>query len=150
MAGGAMGFADSPGGAYLALKWVASNGNVLGPFAEGGQIDLHHVQAIKQVFAEMLLFHHVPERSVGGSDDAARRPWMVSVPPTRSNEPFLEHARATWPAWSSARRHLVEKEGAAVGPSRSGRGDGSPRPVKALSRGRTIRFPAASRAGRRS
>jgi len=44
--------------------------NVLGPFAQGGQPQIDHVEAVEQVFAKDAAFCRIGKVAVGGRDDA--------------------------------------------------------------------------------
>ena len=80
----------------------------------GGSWIVHDVEPVVQVLAELPLVDASCQVAVGGGDDA-HVDLDVSLPPTRSNSPLLQHAQQLR---LHRRRHvadLVEEERAAVG-----------------------------------
>ncbi len=53
-------------------------------FAERGELQMNHVQAVIQVFAEAPFAHQRQQLNVGGGDDA-HVDFELSVPPRRIN-----------------------------------------------------------------
>ena len=88
--------------------------DVLGPLAQRRQVDLDHVEPVKEVFAELpLLDLLLQERLVAATTRTSTS--MLSVPPTRSN-------RRSWSTPQQLGLHrlrdvadLVEEDRAAVG-----------------------------------
>ena len=48
---------------------VRKQRDVLRPLAEGGDVDIHHVQPVVEVLPELPVLHHLPEILVGGGND---------------------------------------------------------------------------------
>ncbi len=88
--------------------------NILRPFAQRRQVDLHHVEAVIEVLAERPLGDQAFEVAVGGGDDA-----HVHLDALRAADaletPLLEYAQQLGLHGQRHVADLVEENGAAVG-----------------------------------
>ena len=69
--------------------------DVLAALAQGRQLQIKHVQPIKQILAQLAFFYRRWRLAVGRGDDA-HRDWNVFVAADAAYLAFLEHAQKFW------------------------------------------------------